>query len=103
MLAGRMMDYPLTLTHFLDRARTYHARCELATQNPDRTVSRATYADLHRRASKLAHALTRLGVGAGDRVATLCWNHARHLELYVGVPAMGAVLHTLNLRLHPNE
>ncbi|WP_437903120.1 long-chain fatty acid--CoA ligase [Sorangium sp. So ce327] len=103
MLAGRMMDYPLTLTHFLDRARTYHARCEIVTQNPDRTVSRSTYADLHRRASKLAHALTRLGVRAGDRVATLCWNHARHLELYLGVPAMGAVLHTLNLRLHPSE
>ncbi|WP_437275498.1 long-chain fatty acid--CoA ligase [Sorangium sp. So ce375] len=103
MLAGRMMDYPLTLTHFLDRARTYHARCEIVTQSPDRTVSRSTYADLHRRASKLAHALTRLGVRAGDRVATLCWNHARHLELYLGVPAMGAVLHTLNLRLHPTE
>ncbi|AUX24641.1 long-chain fatty acid--CoA ligase [Sorangium cellulosum] len=103
MFAGRMMDYPLTLTHFLERARTYHARCEIVTQNPDRTCSRATYADLHRRAAKLAHALTRLGVGPGDRVATLSWNHARHLELYLAVPAMGAVLHTLNLRLHPNE
>ncbi|XXT16091.1 long-chain fatty acid--CoA ligase [Sorangium sp. So ce429] len=103
MLAGRMMDYPLTLTHFLERARTYHGRCEIVTQNPDRTSSRSTYADLHRRAAKLAHALTRLGVGAGDRVATLCWNHARHLELYLGVPAMGAVVHTLNLRLHPSE
>ncbi|WP_437670810.1 long-chain fatty acid--CoA ligase [Sorangium sp. So ce131] len=103
MLAGRMMDYPLTLTHFLDRARTYHARSEIVTQNPDKTLTRATYADLHRRASKLAHALARLGVREGDRVATLCWNHARHLELYLGVPALGAVVHTLNLRLHPNE
>ncbi|WP_437955223.1 long-chain fatty acid--CoA ligase [Sorangium sp. So ce119] len=103
MLAGRMMDYPLTIAHFLERARTYHARSAIVTQNPDRTSSRATYADLHRRASKLAHALTRLGVRAGDRVATLCWNHARHMELYLGVPAMGAVVHTLNLRLHPSD
>ncbi|WP_437730924.1 long-chain fatty acid--CoA ligase [Sorangium sp. So ce1335] len=103
MLAGRMMDHPLTLTHFLERARTYHARSEIVTQHPDRTLSRATYADLHRRTSKLAHALARLGVREGDRVATLSWNHARHLELYLGVPAMGAVVHTLNLRLHPSD
>jgi fatty-acyl-CoA synthase len=103
MLAGRMMDYPLTVTHFLERARTFHGRAEIVTRNPDRTLSRTTYADLCRRAAKLAHALTRLGVAPGDRVATLCWNHARHLEIYLGVPAMGGVLHTLNLRLHPGE
>ncbi|MCC6554505.1 MAG: long-chain fatty acid--CoA ligase [Polyangiaceae bacterium] len=103
MLPGRMMDYPLTLTHFLERARTFHARSEIVTRNPDRSLSRTTYADLYRRSAKLAAALTRLGVRSGDRVATLCWNHSRHLELYLGVPAMGAVLHTLNLRLHPTE
>lgn len=103
MLASRMMDYPLTLTHFLERAKTYHGRREIVSRNPDRSLSRTTYADLYRRTAKLAHALTRLDIGVGDRVATLCWNHTRHLELYLGVPALGAVLHTLNLRLHPSE
>lgn len=103
MLAGRMMDYPLTLTHFLERARTFHARAEIVTRNPDRSLTRSTYADLYRRSARLAHALARLGVKQGDRVATLCWNHARHLEAYLAIPAMGAVIHTLNLRLHPSE
>ena len=103
MLAGLMMDYPLTLTHFLERASAFHAHREIVTRNPDRSLTRTTYADLYKRSAKLAGALTRLGVKQGDRVATLCWNHARHLELYLGVPAMGAVIHTLNLRLHPTE
>jgi len=103
MLAGRMMDFPLTLTHFLERARTFFPRTEVVSRNPDKTLTRGTYADVYKRACKLAGALARLGVGAGDRVATLCWNHQRHLEAYLAVPAMGAVVHTLNLRLHPNE
>jgi fatty-acyl-CoA synthase len=103
MLAGRMMDFPLTLTHFLERARTFFARTEIVTRNPDKSLTRSTYGQMYRRACQLAGALARLGVGSGDRVATLCWNHQRHLEVYLGVPAMGAVVHTLNLRLHPNE
>jgi fatty-acyl-CoA synthase len=103
MYPGRMMDFPLTLTHFLERARTFFPRAEIVSRNPDKTLSRATYADFYKRACRLAGALARLGVGAGDRVATLSWNHQRHLEVYFGVPAMGAVVHTLNLRLHPNE
>ncbi len=103
MLAGRMMDFPLTLTHFLERARTFFGRTEIVSRLPDKTLVRGTYDDLYRRTSKLAGALSRLGVRPGDRVATLCWNHQRHLEVYLGAPAMGAVVHTLNLRLHPNE
>ncbi len=103
MLTGRMMDFPLTTTHLLERARTYFGRTELVSRLPDKSLQRSTYADFYRRTCKLAHALTRLGVKPGDRVASLCWNHARHLELYFGVPSMGAVLHTLNLRLHPND
>ncbi|MRG96943.1 long-chain fatty acid--CoA ligase [Polyangium spumosum] len=103
MLAGRMMDFPLTLTHFLERARTFFGRNEIVSRLPDKTLVRSTYADFHRRTGKLANALSRLGVGQGDRVATLSWNHQRHLEVYLGAPAMGAVVHTLNLRLHPNE
>ncbi|HEX8441898.1 long-chain fatty acid--CoA ligase [Archangium sp.] len=103
MLTGRMMDFPLTLTHFLERARTYFGRSEIVSRQPDKSLHRYTYADFYRRTCQLANALTRLGVKPGDRVASLCWNHHRHLELYFGVPAMGAVLHTLNLRLHPND
>jgi fatty-acyl-CoA synthase len=102
-LDGRMMEYPLLLTHFLERARDLFPRTEVVWRQPNRELRRYTYADVYARAAKLAHALTRLGVKPGDRVATLSWNHGPHLEAYLGVPAMGAVLHTLNLRLHPNE
>ncbi|MET0404628.1 MAG: long-chain fatty acid--CoA ligase [Cystobacter sp.] len=103
MLTGRMMDFPLTLTHFLERARSYFGSSEIVSRRPDRSLQRATYADFSRRTCQLARALTRLGVKPGDRVASLCWNHQQHLELYLTVPSMGAVLHTLNLRLHPND
>jgi fatty-acyl-CoA synthase len=103
MQRGRMMDFPLTLTHFVERARSLFGSREIVTRRPDRSLDRTTYDALARRAAKLANALGRMGVKPGDRVATLAWNHARHLELYLAVPAFGAVLHTLNLRLHPNE
>jgi fatty-acyl-CoA synthase len=103
MLPGQMMDFPLTVTHLLERARRFFPRNEVVTREADRSISRVTYAVVAERAAKAASALRALGVGAGDRVASLAWNHARHLELYLGVPAMGAVVHTLNLRLHPDE
>ncbi|HEY0097190.1 MAG TPA: long-chain fatty acid--CoA ligase [Archangium sp.] len=103
MLTGRMMDFPLTLTHFLERARTYFGRSEIVSRLPDKSLHRYTYADFYRRTCQLANALARLGVKPGDRVASLSWNHHRHLELYFAVPSMGAVIHTLNLRLHPND
>jgi fatty-acyl-CoA synthase len=98
-----MMNFPLTITHLLDRAARFFGRQEIVSRRADKSLHRTTYAELHGRAGRLAHALEKLGVKRGDRVATLAWNHARHLELYLGVPAMGAVLHTLNLRLHPTE
>jgi fatty-acyl-CoA synthase len=103
MLSGRMMDFPLTVTHILERARTLFPRAEVVSRRTDRSLARLSYADFHRRVSRLANALAKLGVRPGDRIATLAWNHARHLELYFAVPAFGAVLHTLNLRLHPSE
>ncbi|NOK01490.1 MULTISPECIES: long-chain fatty acid--CoA ligase [Myxococcus] len=103
MLPGRMMDFPLTLSHLMERARTFYPRSEIVSRNPDKSLHRYTYADFYARTCRLANALTRLGVKAGDRVATLSWNHYRHLEVYYGVPCMGAVVHTLNLRLHPND
>jgi fatty-acyl-CoA synthase len=102
-MRGRMMDFPLTLTHLLDRGRALFGDQEVISRRPDRTLVRASYADVIRRCEKLAAALARLGVRAGDRVATLSWNHQQHLEAYLAVPAMGAVVHTLNLRLHPTE
>ncbi len=102
-MLGRMMDFPLSLSHLLERARTQFPRGEIVTRRADRSLVRASYADFHRRALQLAAALVRLGVRPGDRVATLCWNHQQHLEAYFGVPALGAVVHTLNLRLHPSE
>ncbi len=98
-----MMNVPLTITHLLERAARYAPRREIVSRRPDRSLHRTTWREVHERAGRLAHALAKLGVGPGDRVATLAWNHARHLELYLAVPSMGAVLHTLNLRLHPTE
>ncbi len=103
MTAGRMMDFPLTLTHLLDRARRYFPSTEIVSRGPDGKLHRQTWSDTYDRSCKLAHALARLGVKPGDRVATLAWNHHRHLEAYYAVPMMGAVVHTLNLRLHPTE
>jgi len=97
------MDFPLTVTHLLERAARYFGRREIVSRRADKTLHRTNYTEVHARAGRLAHALAHLGVAPGDRVATLAWNHARHLELYLAVPAMGAVLHTLNLRLHPTE
>src|SRR5215468_11185636 len=102
-MLGRMMDYPLTLTHLLDRARSLFGDQEVVSRRCDKSLARSTYAEILTRCEKLASALKRIGVKNGDRVATLCWNHQQHLEAYLAVPAMGAVIHTLNLRLHPNE
>jgi fatty-acyl-CoA synthase len=103
MFAGRMMDFPLTVTHLLDRARTFFPQTEVVSRRPDGSIKRVTYGEVAERSARLAGALARLGVKPGDRVATLCWNHHEHLEVYFAVPCMGAVVHTLNIRLHPSE
>ncbi len=100
---GLMMDYQLTLPTILRRAETYFPGKEIVTRLPDRSFHRYTYADFGRRSRQLAVALQELGLERGDRVATLCWNHYQHLEAYFGIPCGGFVLHTLNLRLHPND
>jgi fatty-acyl-CoA synthase len=101
---GLMMDdFPLTLPVIFRRAEQLFGERLVVSRRADRGIERATYADTLRRARRLALALRRLGVGRGDRVATLGWNHRRHLEAYCGIPWMGGVLHTLNPRLHPEE
>jgi len=100
---GLMMDYPLTLSTIFRRAETLFRRQEIAWRTADKTVHRYTCADFADRARRLAQVLLDLGLRPGDRVATLGWNHGPHLEAYFGIPLMGGVLHTLNLRLHPDE
>ncbi|MBA3842792.1 MAG: long-chain fatty acid--CoA ligase [Actinobacteria bacterium] len=98
-----MMDTQLTLPFLLRRSESYFGDKEIVTRLPDRSFHRYTYRDAARRARALAVGLQGLGLERGDRVATLCWNHYQHHEAYLGIPSGGFVLHTLNLRLHPND
>lgn len=100
---GTMMQFPLTLAPLLERAGKLFPTVEIVSSRPDNSIHRYTYREMYRRARSLAAALQALGLNRGDRVATLMWNHYVHLEAYFGVPSVGGVLHTLNLRLHPEE
>src|ERR671939_1468558 len=100
---GLMMDFQLTLPPVLRRAETFFGDKEIVTRLPDKSFHRYTYREMAGRAKQLAVALDQLGLERGDRVATLCWNHHQHMEAYFGIPCGGFVLHTLNLRLHPND
>jgi fatty-acyl-CoA synthase len=101
-MKGLMQDYPLTVQHMLWRIERLFDKKEIVSKREE-VLHRYTYTDLARRTHQLANVLTRLGVKQGDRVATLAWNNYRHLELYYAIPCMGAVLHTLNLRLFPDQ
>jgi fatty-acyl-CoA synthase len=103
MIQSTMMDFPLTLAHVLDRAGRLFGASGIVSRRPDKSLHRYTYRDFHARARALAGALQRMGLARGDRVATLMWNHYAHLEAYLAVPCAGGVLHTLNLRLHPDD
>jgi fatty-acyl-CoA synthase len=98
-----MMDYPLTLTTLVERAGRYFGQVEVVSRLPDRSIHRTTWGAIEQRGRRLAECLHAAGLNKGDRVATLMWNHYAHLEAHFGVPAAGGVLHTLNLRLHPDE
>ena len=103
MIQSTMMQWPLTLAHLLERAGRLFPRSEIVSRLPDKTLHRQTYADFARRTRALGGALQTMGLRRGDRVATLMWNHHAHLEAYFAVPCAGGVLHTLNLRLHPDD
>ena len=98
-----MMDYPLTLSALLRHTERSYARQEIVSRRADRSLLRYSYGECLERARRLASGLRKLGVKRGERVATFCWNHTRHLEAYYGVPSGGFVLHTLNIRLHCDE
>lgn len=97
-----MMNYPLTTGSILERARMLYAKKEIVCRDYSGTF-RYTYGQFYERVCRLANVLESLGVQRGERVATLAWNTHRHLELYLAVPTMGCVLHTLNLRLFPDQ
>src|SRR5579862_825345 len=97
-----MQDFPLSVAAILRHGERVYARSECVTWT-DGEPRRATFAEVGANAARLAHGLAGLGVGAGDRVGTFCWNGQEHLEAYLAVPSMGAVLHTLNIRLFPEQ
>ncbi len=99
---GLMMDYPLLISTILRRAERVFPEKEIVSRRGDGRIVRITYAELGRRVRRLMNVLVDLGVRPGDRVATFAWNSQRHLELYFAVPMVGAVLHTINIRL-PRE
>jgi fatty-acyl-CoA synthase len=104
MREGLMMDdYPLSLTGIVERAERFSPQRKVVFRRPDGSVGRTTLGDCAARARRLGTALGRLGIGPGDPVATLMWNQPEHVEVYFTLPSMGAVLHTLNPRLHPDE
>jgi len=100
---GLTMEFPLTVSAIARRTKALWAGRRVTGYLTDGSVYHSTYGETLARADRLAAALRRLDVRPGDRVATLAWNHHRHLEAYFAVPMLGAVLHTLNLRLHPDE
>ena len=101
-MRSTMQDYPLLVSHILRHGQTYHGDRRVITAEAD-GYRTATYAEVGQRAEQLAAALTRLGVGRGDPVGTFSWNNQTHLEAYLAVPSMGAVVHTLNIRLFPEQ
>ena len=104
MLEGLMQhDYPLTLQLLLDRMRRLYANDGTVVSVRGEDKSSMGYGEIVERVEKLAKALDELGVQPGDRVATFAWNIREHLEIYLAVPCMGAVLHTLNIRLFPEQ
>ena len=103
MLHGLMMNSPLLISSLITHADRHHGDSEIVSRRVEGDVHRTTYGELHRRARQMANALHGIGVGAGDRVATLAWNGYRHMELYFAVSGSGSVLHTINPRLHPEQ
>jgi fatty-acyl-CoA synthase len=102
-MISTMMNVPLSLNHLLERAGKLFGANQIVSRLPDKSLVRHSYAQYYRRTRALAAALLSLGLKRGERVATLCWNHHAHLEAYFGIPAAGGVMHTLNLRLSPDE
>ncbi|MDB5763758.1 MAG: fatty-acid--CoA ligase [Herminiimonas sp.] len=102
-LMGQMMSQPLLISNIIRHADRYFGGNEIVSRRVEGDIHRYTYRDCHKRSRQLASALVRLDVKTGDRVATLAWNGYRHMEAYYAVSGSGAVLHTINPRLHPEQ
>ncbi|MGH8493183.1 MAG: long-chain-fatty-acid--CoA ligase [Moraxellaceae bacterium] len=102
-MLGAMMDKPLLTSSLLEFAQANHPRAEIVTRRVEGDIHRSNWASVARRSAQVANALGKLGIKPGDRIATLAWNTYRHLELYFGVSGYGAVLHTINPRLFPEQ
>jgi fatty-acyl-CoA synthase len=102
-MLGLMMQEPLLVSGLIKHADRHHGEIEVVSRRVEGDIHRTTYRELHRRARKMANALAALGVAQGDRVATLAWNGYRHLEIYFAASGSGAVLHTINPRLHIDQ
>ncbi|MBX9575172.1 MAG: long-chain-fatty-acid--CoA ligase [Caulobacteraceae bacterium] len=102
-MLGLMQDWPLTVDKILDHAKNWHPHREVVTRSVEGPIVRTTYSEIHGRAKKVSKALLDWGVKPGDRVATLAWNTARHIEAWYGIMGIGAVCHTLNPRLFPEQ
>jgi 3-(methylthio)propionyl---CoA ligase len=103
MLQGLMMDAPLLISSLIEHADRHHGDTEIVSRSIEGPIRRHTYREAHRRARRLARALTALGVKQSDRIGTLAWNSFRHFEIYYAVSGMGAVCHTINPRLFPEQ
>ena len=102
-LQGLMMDYPLTVDRILEHGCRVFPDARITTKQPDGALHRYRYADFYARVKRLANVLRALGIEPGERVGTFAWNTYQHLELYYAAPCSGAVLHTLNIRLFPEQ
>jgi fatty-acyl-CoA synthase len=102
-MLGLMQDQPLPISSALEHALKAHPNAEITSRTVEGLLHHCTYADIGRRSKQLANALTAFGVQPGERIGTLAWNGYRHMEMYFGVSGMGAVLHTINPRLFPEQ
>jgi acyl-CoA synthetase (AMP-forming)/AMP-acid ligase II len=102
-MLGLMQNHPLLISSLIEHAGNAHPNAEVVSRTLEGSIHRCTYADIERRAKQVASALTAKGVTQADRIGTLAWNGYRHLELYFGVSGLGAVLHTANPRLFPEQ
>ena len=102
-MQGLMMNYQLTIDRILEHGYRLYPHKKIWTKLPNGSFHSYTFADFYGRVKRLANVLESLGVTVGDRVGTFAWNNYQHLEMYYGIPGAGAVCHTLNIRLSPEQ
>jgi len=103
MILGNMQDEKFNLINIIKHAARWHGHVEVVTNTVEGGIHRINYAQIYERTKQLANALTKLGIKSGDRIGTMAWNSWRHLECWYGIGGIGAVTHTLNPRLFPDQ